>query len=337
MRPAVLACLILMSGTASAAERGQSLDAAPDWVRKPTSQDMSAAWPYDAYRRGLSGDATISCLVTPAGTLEDCEVVTESPAGEGFGAAALSLAPSFALKPGRRDGQAVRSAVQIPIRFQMAAGGVPDNAARARTVVESHWARAPSYADVLAAWPAGVDAETGHVSLRCKVSRLGALRECSTLSETPRGQGFGKAAHKLAAGFQMRILPEQARELSGAYVNVPVHFTNPARPIPRAVTNPRWLKSIDPEKVVAIYPEAAIAAGVRSGKGVADCAVGPDGSLVDCKPAPATPPGLGFSEAAAKIASVLQMNPWSDGGMPLDGLRLRLPVTFNLAQEQPSP
>jgi TonB family protein len=327
----LLAWAILMT-VAVAARADEPIDVAPDWIKQPTQGELSAAWPYDAYRRGLSGEAEISCQVTPAGTLEGCKVVAEKPLGRGFGDAALALAPSFAMKPASRGGQAVRSTVRIPIRFIMP-GGAPIYDSKITTVVAPHWALAPSYADLMAAWPETATAEVGHVALRCSVAPGGELRRCSTASEVPRSQGFAKAAHSLVPKFQLLILPEQAKSLTGTSVTVPVHFTGPQHSAPRAMTNPRWLKSINPEAVVAIYPQQAIAAGVRSGKGVADCAVARDGKLVDCKPSSAAPPGLGFSEAAAKVASVFQMNPWSDGGVPMDGLRLKLPITFNLAPE----
>ena len=39
---------------------------------------------------------------------------------------------------------------------------------------------------------------------------------------------------------------------------------------------------------------------------------------------------------AVAIAGVMQMNPWTDDGRPVDGARIRLPINFTQAEE-PAP
>ncbi|HEX6866446.1 MAG TPA: hypothetical protein VF122_04365, partial [Caulobacteraceae bacterium] len=137
--------------------------------------------------------------------------------------------------------------------------------------------------------------------------------------------------------FRMRVTNQNAAEVAKASINLPIRFNNPTGVRPQSITKPRWITQIDPKMIVEIYPDAAAKAGVKSGRGVADCAVARDGSLADCKPAPATPEGLGFSETAVQVAKIMRMNPWSDGGGPVDGVRIRLPITFNLAPEDEPP
>jgi TonB family protein len=331
MRVLTLA-LVLVAGSASANEGGD-LDIRPDWVKQPSSDDLNAVWPAKAMRNGLSGKATISCKITVQGLLEACALVEESPPDQGFGAAALLLAPSFVLKPGMKDGKPVSTGVQIPIVFK--AQGPVTATVTVPMVGEPVWDKAPSFADMAAAWPAKAKAEFGHVSMRCGFTGEGLLRRCEVLTETPEGQGFGEAARKIVAPkFKLRVAPDASRSISKAFVNLPVRFTNPQAAGPRTIVQPKWITSVNPEKVIAIYPPAAVEAGVKSGRGIADCKVAPDGKLVDCKPASAKPEGLGFSEAAARVASMMVMNPWSDGGGPVDGVRLKLPITFNLAPEE---
>lgn len=47
------------------------------------------------------------------------------------------------------------------------------------------------------------------------------------------------------------------------------------------------------------------------------------------------PDGLGFSDAAVKIASGMRMNPWTEAGGPVNGARVQLPIRFDLPAVKP--
>lgn len=88
----------------------------PDWVGLPTAEQVAAAFPTEA--NATKGRAVIRCVVAVDQTLQQCSVLSEEPANEGFGQAALRLAPSFRLTPKTYDGVPVGGhPVVIPIIF----------------------------------------------------------------------------------------------------------------------------------------------------------------------------------------------------------------------------
>lgn len=90
----------------------------PEWARKPTPDEIMNHYPTDALRQDLSGRVLIRCDVALSGVLENCAVVEETPAGVGFGAAALAMTPLMLMKPMTKNGVPVEGGkAVVPISF----------------------------------------------------------------------------------------------------------------------------------------------------------------------------------------------------------------------------
>jgi len=92
---------------------------APAWAALPSAQDFQASFPKTA--NGVNDvRVTLVCAVAAGGTLSGCEVGREEPAGQGYGAAALALAPKIRVSPWSLEGEATIGAkVRVPLHYQL--------------------------------------------------------------------------------------------------------------------------------------------------------------------------------------------------------------------------
>lgn len=90
----------------------------PRWASQPNAAQMARAYPRAAIENGVSGTASLNCLVSAAGTLSNCSVTSQTPASASFGRAASNLAQYFRMSPGTVDGHAIDGArVAFTVRF----------------------------------------------------------------------------------------------------------------------------------------------------------------------------------------------------------------------------
>ncbi len=115
--------------TGDASRTGQGPDSPPphwrpDWLKKPTGEDLAWAYPERASRMGVGGRARMECQVAVDGRLAKCRVTEESPQGMEFGKAALALAPQFQMTP-PPPGRTEPGEVTIPIIFTVPVSDAP--------------------------------------------------------------------------------------------------------------------------------------------------------------------------------------------------------------------
>jgi TonB family protein len=318
-----------------------AIDVRPTWAKRPSGQEFADAYPFEAMVKGISGSALLDCEADIHGALDDCRVDSESPPGMQFGLAALSLSSRFLMKPAIGPAGPVASRVNIPIRFEI--GGAQPALAVAPTqglVVSPAWIAAPNFAQVAQAYPrrkAG-DPMTGSAVVRCQVQRDGRLKYCVEVAEDPKGQGFARAATRLGPFFRLDTTGITIKPGS-TFADVKVQFVDPTSAAfrDRRIGQPRWVVAPDPARAIALFPAKALAKGLTTGLGTAACRVSASGALDACRPAAGDPPDDGFSEAAVELASQMRMAPWTDGGGPVDGAFIDVPIRFRLEARPPKP
>ncbi len=103
----------------------------PMWVSGPTGAVVRAAFPAKASALGVRrGQVGLSCVADASGRMSECQVLAQSPSGDGFGEAALTLAREMTINPWTEDGRPVEGRqAEFSIPFDL---DVPIRASPAR-------------------------------------------------------------------------------------------------------------------------------------------------------------------------------------------------------------
>jgi len=328
----LLTASFAMSASVVGAEDPELMIAKPEWLRRPTGDEITGQFPSQALDRSISGRAEMLCTVRIDTSLEACDLTSEWPYGMGFGQAAVRMfVKGGRVRPRTVEGKPVGNGrIRISVRFIN-----PTPSAR-YVIMSPIWDAAPDFEAMEAAWP--MESSTispATVVLRCSLAASGRLRDCSIGADSSGGVLRSRAKTLAQEQFRMRMTTEEAQKYVNSDVIVPLTFLDPASSggQKRTVNAPQWITSINPEKILSVFPAQAAEAGVTAGRGTADCLVAPDGKLSDCKVGRESPAGMGFGASAVAIAGLMQMNPWSTDGRPVAGARIRLPIDFNLSPE----
>lgn len=94
--------------------------ARPEWIERLTQAQMRPYWPRFAVQTRTNGSAALACQVNAGNRARRCYVLGETPAGIGFGRAAMRMAHLFRIRPPQRDGVPQHDAwVRIRIEFEI--------------------------------------------------------------------------------------------------------------------------------------------------------------------------------------------------------------------------
>lgn len=201
----------------------------PDpWSEQPSDADLDAARAPGAPPYGM---ATLNCATTAQGAVADCRVSSESPAGQGFGAAALRVAPRYHLREG-----AVTPQVEVTITAD-----APPRASASVTAVQppravlAQWEAEPAAADVAAATPAS-RLRSAYIEFICQLGRDGRLGDCrASWPPKPRPEQIASVL-ALASGYRLSAASTQAAFRIEFNVNWPTLSGYASRARPAAAT-----------------------------------------------------------------------------------------------------
>jgi protein TonB len=128
--------------------------------------------------------------------------------------------------PSTLPSNTITLAVPVPLAIPNAAPATPEPARPPAVITRPRWASQPSAAQMERAFPRGAltDGVSGVAAMNCLVSASGGLSDCAIVSETPRGQGFGRAANSLTRYFRMSPGTVDGQPIDGARVAFTVRF-----------------------------------------------------------------------------------------------------------------
>jgi TonB family protein len=311
----------------------------PDWLRRPDPDLLRTAFPKGA--KASKGTARLGCTLTVQGLLRECEVLSETPAGQGFGGAALAIAPQFLFRPATINGRPVENNIAVPVQFSCegSCGSVVSGPGARKLLNGIAWAEAPSQLEMVSAYPPKAKAAhiLGVASIECTMNSEGSLKNCETMSEEPRNQGFGRAAQSLAKYFRRPINVPPEVKLDGVVTRLTFTFGEQMFDGAPYVAKPRFGAAPTYKEMREAYPAAALKEGILTSSATARCKVNVGGELSDCQIVAEQPAGKGIGEAVLALAPKFKLTTWTDDGLPVIGTSVRLPIRFDLREKPDGP
>ena len=99
-------------------------------------------------------------------------------------------------------------------------------APEASIITNPEWVRRPTGREFARYYPrqAMTDRIDGDVVVQCRISVSGRIEDCITVSESPRGYGFGGASEVISESFWMRPPTADDEAFGEALINIPISW-----------------------------------------------------------------------------------------------------------------
>jgi TonB family protein len=210
----------------------------PVWDKTPTIPEILAELDKKVGDRFADGKVVFQCTVSrKTGHLSDCITINTSPGMAGFTPAARALTSKFEVD--KQFLAAAKNEVRVNLAFSF-----PDMQSETwskRYLLHPIWLRTISPDPNQPVFPedavkAGL--KTGSATVDCVMSASGALTNCTVVSESNPGLGFGEMAKKIAEVFVANPWTEDGLPADGAHVRMPIRmdYVPPAEPPPASPT-----------------------------------------------------------------------------------------------------
>ncbi len=202
------------------------------------------------------------------------------------------------------------------------AGGKSAAADAPASLAPPEWLDTPSFEDLAKVYPEDAldKGVSGRTEIACTVKPDGYLQDCTLVSETPPGAGFGQASLSIAGKF--RVKPGTVKpDASGVTrIVIPIRW--------QMVKNPDWIERPNGDTLASYWPDSR---GYRAGaRVVMRCRVEADGTLSHCFISSESPLGLGFGDATLKVARHFRMRPATVDGQPVAGGVVVIPIVWKI-------
>jgi TonB family protein len=198
----------LASGVAATTSIAPPAPSLATVTRMPNDVEMVFAFPRSAYRARISGTASVECLLDDHAVVETCAVVSEQPASQGFGAAALQLVPYMSFSVPTSTEGAVSTA-RFTITF--------DNP---RADKWPDFLSVPTADELRGPWPSNT---TGQVRVGCRIETDGTPDSCEVLAPPNASAAMQAAAVQVMTGFKFSPAIRDGQPIP-AVVIVPFQF-----------------------------------------------------------------------------------------------------------------
>ena len=293
-------------------------DWTPVFVATAPKDKFKAAFPKSAT---MTGEVTLGCVAAAGGKLADCTVAKETPTGQGFGAAALSLVGYERIKSTDETGASVVGRpVQTQFTFLAPGDSNPD------------WLKKPTGDAIANVYPRkAIDKGlAGSATINCKVTVEGFLELCKVVSEAPAGLDFGAAGLQLAPQLRMTPKVRGGKPVPGGEVTIPINWERPHTSVGTQssplVLDPPWIRVPSQAEIKAAWPKEA--AGVDSGQAALRCYLTGAGDLRDCEVISEIPKDKGFGKAAKALSKSFRVTPDAADPKALKKYAVDLPIRF---------